>query len=83
MIDGFVTIAARASTVVVNTTKVTANSNIQLTFDTTKGSQLGVTCNTTAQQPYVSAIVAGTSFTISVPSAFATNPGCIGFHVKN
>ena len=83
MIDGFVTIAASASTVVVNTTKVTANSNIQLTFDTTKSSQLGVTCNTTAQQPYVSAIVAGTSFTISVPSAFATNPGCIGFHVKN
>jgi hypothetical protein len=59
------------------------NSNIQLTFDTTKGSQLGVTCNTTPQQPYVSGNVPGTSFTISVPANFKTNPGCIGYHIKN
>jgi hypothetical protein len=84
-IDGMVTIAAGASTVVVNTTQVTANSNIQLTFDATKGgaTQLNVTCNTTAQQPYVTAIVPGTSFTISVPANFTTNPGCITYHYKN
>ena len=76
-------IPAGASTITVNTSSVTANSNIQLTFDATKGTQLGVTCNTTAQQPYVTAITAGTSFTISVPSNFSTNPGCIGFHIKN
>jgi hypothetical protein len=82
-IDGFVTIAASASTVVVNTTAVTAKSTVSLTFDVTQGANLGVTCNTAAQQPYVSARTAGKSFTISVPSAFATNPGCIGFHLKN
>lgn len=82
-IDGFVTIAAGSSSIVVDTTAVTAKSNIQLTFDTTKGSLLGVTCNTTAQAPYISAITAGTSFTISVPGNFSTNPGCVGFHIKN
>lgn len=82
-IDGFVTIAAGASSVVVNTTAVTGNSEISLTFDMTQGTNLGVTCNTTPQQPYISARTAGTSFTIAVPSNFATNPGCIGFHIKN
>jgi hypothetical protein len=82
-IDGFVAIPAGASSVVVDTTAVTANSNIQLTFDTTKGSQLKVTCNTTPQQPYVSGNVPGANFTISVPANFTTNPGCIGYHIKN
>jgi hypothetical protein len=82
-INGFVSIAAGSSSVVVNTTAVTANSEISLTFDATQGTNLGVTCNTTAQQPYISARAAGTSFTISVPSSFTTNPGCIGFHIKN
>jgi len=82
-IDGFVTIAAGASTVVVNTTAVTSKSTISLTFDTTQGTNLGVTCNTSAQTPYVSARTAATSFTIAVASNFVTNPGCIGFHLKN
>lgn len=82
-INGFVTIRAGSSSVVVNTTAVTANSEISLTFDTTQGSHLGVTCNTTAQQAYISGRMPGTSFTISVPSSFSINPGCIGFHVKN
>jgi len=83
LINGFVTIPGGSSSVVVNTTSVTANSEISLTFDTTQGGNLGVTCNTTPQQPYISARTAGTSFTISVPSNFSTNPGCIGFHLKN
>jgi hypothetical protein len=82
-IDGFVAIPAGSSSVTVNTSTVTANSNIQLVFDSSIGSKLGVTCNTTAQQPYVSSRTAGTSFTISVPANFSTNPGCIGFHIKN
>jgi hypothetical protein len=82
-IDGFVAIATGSSSVTVNTSAVTANSNIQLVFDSSIGSKLGVTCNTTAQQPYVSSRTAGTSFAISVPSNFSTNPGCIGFHIKN
>lgn len=82
-INGFVTIPAGSSSIVVDTTSLTANSEIQLTFDSTQGSNLGVTCNTTPQQPYISARTAGISFTISVPSNFFTNPGCIGFHIKN
>jgi hypothetical protein len=82
-INGFVAIRVGSSSVVVNTTAVTANSEISLTFDTTQGAHLGVTCNTTAQQPYISARTAGASFTISVPSSFSGNPGCIGFHIKN
>jgi hypothetical protein len=83
LIDGFVTIPAGSSSIVVDTTAVTANSVISLTFDSTQGSNLGVTCNTSPQTPYVSARTAGTSFTISVPSNFSTNPGCIGFHLRN
>jgi hypothetical protein len=83
LIDGFVTIPAGSSSVVVDTTAVTANSVISLTFDVTQSSNLGVTCNTTAQAPYISARTAGTSFSISVPSNFSTNPGCIGFHIRN
>jgi hypothetical protein len=82
-IDGFVAIPAGSSSVVVDTKAVTANSEISLTFDTTEGRSLGVTCNTRPQQPYISARMAGTSFTISVSSNFVANPGCIGFHLKN
>jgi hypothetical protein len=82
-IDGFVTIAAGSRSVVVATTSVTAKSEISLTFDTTQGPNLSVTCNITPQQPYVSARTPSNSFTISVPSNFSTNPGCVGFHIKN
>jgi hypothetical protein len=82
-INGFVTIPAGSSSIVVNTTAVTANSQISVTFDSTQGTNLGVTCNTTAQAAYISARTAGTSFTISVPSNFTTNPGCVGFSIKN
>jgi len=82
-IDGFVAIPAGSSSIVVDDSMVTSKSNISLTFDSTQGSNLGVTCNTTAQPPYISARTAGTSFTISVPGNFTTNPGCIGFHIKN
>lgn len=82
-IDGFVAIPAESSSVVVDTTAVTAKSEISLTFDTTQGPNLGVTCNTVPQQPYISARTAGRSFTISVPNSFSKNPACIGFHLKN
>ena len=81
--SGAVVIAAAASTVVVHTTAVTANSQIQLTFDSSLGSLLSVTCNTTAQQPYVTARTASTSFTITTGSTFTTNPGCISYTIIN
>jgi hypothetical protein len=80
---GAVTIPAGSSSVVVHTTAVTANSDISLTFNSAIGARLSVTCNTTAQQPTVSAMNSGTGFTISVPSNFITNPGCISYSVIN
>jgi len=81
--SGSVVVAAAATTVQVNTTAVTANSQIQLTFDSSLGTKLGVTCNTTAVQPTVSARTGGTSFTITVPSAPVTNPACFSYTLMN
>lgn len=80
---GSVAIAAGATTVVVDTTAVTANSQILLTFDSSLGTKLGVTCNTTYAAPWVSARTAGTSFTISVGTAPTTNPACVSYEVIN
>jgi hypothetical protein len=81
---GAVTIASGGATsVVVNTTAVTAKSDISLAFDASMGTRLSVTCNTNFQQPYVSARVPGTSFTISTAAAFTTNPGCISWSLRN
>lgn len=79
---GSVIVAAGATTVVVDTSAVTANSQIMLTFDTSLGTRLSVTCNTTNPLPYVSARTAGTSFTIT-SSAPVTNPACISYLVVN
>lgn len=80
---GAFSIAAGSSSRVVSTTAVTANSDINVTFDSSLGTRLSVTCNTTAQAPFVSARSAGTSFTVSVASNFTTNPGCFTFQVQN
>jgi hypothetical protein len=80
---GSAALAASATTEVVNTTAVTANSQIQLTFDSSLGTKLGVTCNSTFVQPYVTARTAGTSFTVTVGSAPTTNPACFSFSILN
>jgi hypothetical protein len=80
---GAVTVASSAMSVTVSTHAVTASSQIQLTFDSSLGPLLGVTCNTTPVQPTVSARTAGTSFTITVPSAPARNPACFTYAVFN
>ena len=80
---GSVVVAVSATTVVVDTTAVTANSQIQLTFDSSLGTKLGVTCNTTVAPPTVSARTAGTSFTISTASAPTTNPACYSYVIQN
>ncbi len=81
--SGSVAVAAAATTVVVDTTAVTANSQIQLTFDSSLGSRLGVTCNTTYAAPQVTARAAGTSFTVTVGAAPATNPACYSYTIFN
>lgn len=83
--SGSVVVAAAATTVQVNTTAVSANSQIHLTRDDSLGSKLSVTCNTATVmgEIKVSARTAGTSFTITVQTAPATNPGCIGYTIVN
>lgn len=82
---GFFVIAAAAGTVVVDTTVVTANSQIGVAEDLSLGSALGVTCNT-ATAPGFSAPTArtpGTSFTFAVTNAPATNPDCFSYFIIN
>lgn len=73
-------------TLVVDTSAVTANSQIILTVDETRGTALGVTCNTTLTTlpaPLVTARTAGTSFTIQLNATVATNPACVDYMIIN
>lgn len=72
-------------TLVVDTTAVTATSQILLTPDES-ATISATTCNTTltTQAPLVvTARTAGTSFTIQVDATVATNPVCVDFLVVN
>lgn len=81
---GSVVIAAGATTVTVNTTAVTANSQILVSEDSSLGTRLAVTCNTTTGRTYsVTARTAGTSFVITASAAPAVNPACLSFGVIN
>lgn len=87
---GSVSCATNASggTCTVNTTAVTANSEIFLEqrADTTTGTRLGVTCNTTKDSnstaPQITAVTAATSFTFQLGTV-ATNPECFSYHIIN
>lgn len=79
---GSVVVAARATSVFVKTSAVTANSQIILTFDSSLGKKLGVTCNTTFDQGYVTARTPGVGFTITA-SAPTMNPACFSYHIIN
>lgn len=80
---GGVAVAAAATSLVVNTTAVTAKSRIVLTMDSSLGTDLGITCNTTNIAAWVSARTAGTSFTITTASGPVTNAQCMNFHILN
>jgi hypothetical protein len=71
----------------VDTTAVTANSQVLLTEDSSLGTKLGVTCNTqsllTLGVPKVTARTAGTSFTVSVEVAPTTYPLCLSYAIFN
>ena len=79
---GSVVVAASAMAVVVNTTAVTANSQIIVTWDSSLGTKLSVTCNTTPTLAAVTARTAATSFTITT-SAPDTNPACFSYSIIN
>lgn len=82
--SGSVAVPTGTDNVVVNTTAVTANSQILLTENFGLGSRLGVTCNTANSRRYaVSAFTAGTSFTIKASGNVTTNPACISYLIIN
>jgi len=80
---GSVVIPAAGTDVVVNTTAVTANSQIFAIFDQSLGTKLGVTCNSTTANPHIGARVAGTSFTIHANVSPITNPACFSYFIIN
>jgi len=75
-------------TLQVNTTAVTANSQIflQVVESSTVGTRLGVTCNSTLSslvQPVETTRTAGSSFTIQMNTTLAANPACIHYLIVN
>lgn len=78
----FVIDAASTSTVV-STTAVTANSQIFVQYDSSLGTRLSVTCNTTPALPAITARTAATSFTVTVPAGPITNPACYSYFIVN
>jgi len=85
--SGSVAVPTGASpTLEIDTTAVTANSQILVTIDESLGTKLSVTCNSTLAtlvQPVVTARVAGTSFTIQINATLATDPACVSYSVIN
>lgn len=84
---GSFVIAAAGTTVTVNTTAVTANSQIEIQPDESLGTKLSVTCNTLISaviSPVITARVAGTSFTVTIPgTGLVTNPACYSYTITN
>lgn len=80
--------AASTGTCQVNTTAVTANSEITITQDAADGGagQLNVTCNTgnvlSATAPVLASKNSGVSFTINLGTV-TTNPACFEYTIKN
>lgn len=79
--------AGTNSTLQVNTTAVTANSQILVQSDETLGTKLSVTCNSTLAslitEPVVSARSGGASFTITISGTTTTNPVCLSYFIVN
>lgn len=77
---------ASTATCVIDTTAVTANSNIFIQPTAAAGTRLSVTCNTSSDTgvtaPRLASISAGTSFTINL-GTFSTNPECFDYWVVN
>ena len=82
--SGAVIISATATAVTVNTTAVTADSQIYIQEDSSLGTRLSVTCNTSIVRTYaVTARTAATSFVITASAAPVTNPACLNYTVVN
>ncbi len=72
------------STLIVNTTAVTPDSQIFITEDSSLGLRLGITCNTITGRTYsVSARSAGTSFTIKANGNILISKACLSYFIVN
>ena len=81
---GSVSIAAAATTVTVATTMVTANSQIFIQEDSSLGTKLSITCNTTLGRSYaVTARTAATSFVITSSAAPSATAACLSYFIVN
>lgn len=84
--QGSSAIASTQTAVTVTTSAVGANSVIDLTFDSSLGTKLGITCSTqsilTTGPPRVTARTPGTSFVVSVTAADAANPVCFNWDIR-
>lgn len=82
---GSFVIAAAGTSVTVNTSAVTANSQIFVQEDESLGTKLSVTCNTgiLANPPAVTARSAGVSFAVGVTAGLAVNPVCFSYWIVN
>jgi hypothetical protein len=82
---GSVAIPAAGTSLTVNTTAVTANSQIVIQQDDSLGTRLGITCNSgiLAGPTAITARTPGTSFTISVTTGLTINPVCLSYHILN
>ena len=80
---GLVAVPAGGTTLVVGTTAVNTGSEVQLTFDSSLGAELGVTCNTAINQPTKSALTPGTNFTITMSGSISVNPDCVSYVITN
>ena len=81
--SGYSAVAIGQTQVNVAATNITATSRIELTFDASLGTALSLTCNTTAQQPFVWSRNPGVGFVIAVPATVTTNPDCINWAIFN
>ncbi len=82
---GSFVIAASGTAVTVNTTAVTANSQIFIQEDETLGTKLSVTCNTgiLANPPAITARTAAASFAVGITAGLAVNPVCFSYYIIN
>lgn len=82
---GFAVIASGSNAVVVNTTAVTANSEIIVTQDNTPGTAVSRTCTATGIGLMVTTRVANTSFTVGTLTGgnVAANYECFSFMIRN
>lgn len=81
---GTVQVAAAATTLTVNTSVITAASEVLYSYTTAASGCSTPPANIISLlEPYTSAIVAGTSFTMTLPVAPGTNPACVSFRIIN